>query len=43
VATPAVAIESGADLLVVGRPIRNADDPVAAARAITREIAETLG
>jgi orotidine-5'-phosphate decarboxylase len=42
VATPAMAIEAGADLLVVGRPIRNADDPVAAARAITSEIAEAL-
>lgn len=38
-ATPAEAIRSGADLLVVGRPIRNADDPVAAARAIVDEIA----
>ncbi len=43
VATPAMAIESGADLLVVGRPIRHADDPVAAARAIVAEIAEAAG
>jgi orotidine-5'-phosphate decarboxylase len=38
-ATPAEAIAWGADLLVVGRPIRDAADPVAAARAITAEIA----
>jgi len=38
-ATPARAIELGADRLVVGRPITRADDPVAAARAITDEIA----
>jgi orotidine-5'-phosphate decarboxylase len=46
-ATPARAIELGADRLVVGRPITQADDPVAAARAITDEIeratAETGG
>lgn len=40
VATPAEAIRDGADLLVVGRPIRDADDPVAAARGIVAEIAE---
>ena len=40
-ATPADAIRNGADLLVVGRPIRNAHDPVAAARAIVDEIART--
>ncbi|MCB9601942.1 MAG: orotidine-5'-phosphate decarboxylase [Sandaracinus sp.] len=39
VATPANARRDGADLLVVGRPIRNAEDPVAAARAIVAEIA----
>lgn len=39
VATPAEAIRAGADLLVIGRPIRNARDPVAAARAIAEEIA----
>ena len=36
--TPRGAIESGSSLLVVGRPIRDADDPVAAARAICAEI-----
>jgi orotidine-5'-phosphate decarboxylase len=42
VATPASAIADGADLLVVGRPIRDAADPVAAARAIAGEIASAL-
>jgi len=38
-ATPAAAFEAGADLLVVGRPITTAADPVAAAIAIGEEIA----
>lgn len=38
-ATPASAVTDGADLLVVGRPITRADDPVAAARAIADEYA----
>jgi len=38
VATPASAIALGADLIVVGRPIRDAADPVEAARDIAREI-----
>lgn len=38
VATPASAIADGADLLVVGRPIRDAADPLAAARAVVAEI-----
>ncbi len=38
-ATPAAAIAAGADLLVVGRPITQAADPVAASRAIVAEIA----
>ncbi len=37
VATAARAIEDGADWLVVGRPIRDAADPLAAARAIEAE------
>ena len=41
--TPREAIVNGADLLVVGRPIRDASDPAAAARAIVAEIAEALG
>jgi orotidine-5'-phosphate decarboxylase len=42
VVTPAMAIQSGSDYLVIGRPIRDADDPVAAARAIADEIREGL-
>lgn len=41
-ATPAVAIREGADLLVVGRPIRNAADPVRAANLLVEEIASAL-
>ncbi len=37
--TPAEAVKDGADYLVVGRPIRDAPDPVAAAKAIAAEIA----
>lgn len=38
IATPAAAIAAGADYLVVGRPIRDASDPRAAAEAIQAEI-----
>ena len=38
VATPAEAVRGGADVVVVGRPLREGPDPAAAARAI----AETL-
>ena len=34
VATPREALDAGADLLVVGRPVTRAADPVAAARAL---------
>ncbi len=34
VATPAEAVRAGADVLVLGRPLREAADPAAAARAI---------
>jgi orotidine-5'-phosphate decarboxylase len=37
-ATPGVAIDDGADLLVIGRPITRADDPVAAVRAIAASL-----
>lgn len=36
-ATPAEATRSGADFIVVGRPIYQADDPIAAAKAIITE------
>ncbi|MGH9815863.1 MAG: orotidine-5'-phosphate decarboxylase [Candidatus Acidiferrales bacterium] len=39
VATPAEAIRDGADYLVIGRPITEARDPLAAANAILKEIA----
>jgi orotidine-5'-phosphate decarboxylase len=42
VATPASAIGAGADLLVVGRPIRDARDPLAAAHTLVEEIAAAL-
>lgn len=42
VATPADAIAAGADYVVVGSPIRNAADPVAAARAIVEEMTEGM-
>lgn len=38
VATPAAAMEAGADYLVIGRPITKAPDPAAAAAAILAEI-----
>ncbi len=37
--TPFEAIKNGADYIVVGRPIRQAPDPVAAARKVVEEIA----
>jgi orotidine-5'-phosphate decarboxylase len=43
VVTPAEAIKNGADYIVVGRPIRTAADPAAAARRVVAEIAEGLG
>ena len=38
VATPAAALAAGADLLVVGRAVTRADDPVAAARALVADL-----
>ena len=42
VMTPAAAIKSGADYIVVGRPIRDAADPRAAAQAMQNELASAL-
>jgi orotidine-5'-phosphate decarboxylase len=42
IVTPAMAIRRGADYLVIGRPIRDADDPRAAALAIAGEIQGAL-
>lgn len=42
VVTPAMAVRRGSDYLVIGRPIRDADDPRAAARAIAAEIQGVL-
>jgi len=39
VMTPGEAVRRGADYVVIGRPITAADDPIAAARAISAEIA----
>jgi orotidine-5'-phosphate decarboxylase len=36
--TPAQAMTAGADWLVIGRPITQADDPAAAAQAILDSI-----
>jgi orotidine-5'-phosphate decarboxylase len=38
VATPAEAVRAGADVLVVGRPLREGGDPAAAAKRIAGEI-----
>lgn len=43
VVTPTIAFQSGADYIVVGRPIRDAADPYAAATAIQAEIAGVFG
>ncbi len=42
VLTPAEAVRRGADYIVVGRPIREAPDPAAAARTITEEMEAAL-
>jgi orotidine-5'-phosphate decarboxylase len=39
IATPAQALRSGADHIVIGRPIWAAPDPAAAARAVVQELA----
>ena len=40
--TPAEAIHAGADYVVIGRPVLEADDPVAAANSIVKEIEDAL-
>ena len=42
ITTPRKAIQAGADLIVVGRPIRDAVDPEKAARKIVAEIEESV-
>jgi orotidine-5'-phosphate decarboxylase len=42
VVTPEQAVRSGADLLVVGRPVTAADDPVAALRDIRRQVSACM-
>lgn len=42
IVTPGVAIDSGADWLVIGRPVTAAPDPAAAASAIAAEVGEAL-
>ena len=41
--TPANAIKAGADYLVIGRPVTQADDPKASAEAIIAEIRSVAG
>lgn len=43
VGSPRAAIRAGADAIVVGRPVRDAADPTAAAAAMLREIAAGVG
>lgn len=43
IVTVAQAFENGADYIVVGRPIRDARDPVQAAQTIQQQIAEHFG
>jgi len=42
IVTPAMAIADGSDYLVIGRPIRDAKDPVRAARKVAEEIGGVL-
>ncbi|PWI57327.1 orotidine-5'-phosphate decarboxylase [Sulfoacidibacillus thermotolerans] len=42
VAVPKIAIQNGADYLVVGRPITKAQDPLQALRAIQTEVTQAL-
>lgn len=40
VVTPAMALEAGADYIVIGRPITQAENPVAAAQNVVKELKE---
>ena len=42
ISTPAQAIRNGSDYLVIGRPIRDADDPVQAALKVAEEIGAAI-
>ena len=42
IVTPQRAVRDGADYIVVGRPIRDASDPIAAAQRIAEDIASAL-
>ncbi|MFO7987376.1 MAG: orotidine-5'-phosphate decarboxylase [Desulfatiglandaceae bacterium] len=42
IVTPQQAVEKGADYVVIGRPIRDAKDPQAAAQKVAEEIASAL-
>lgn len=42
ITTPAQAVKDGADYLVIGRPIRDAGDPVDAAKRVAAEILEAF-
>lgn len=43
VTTPVQAVKQGSDLIVIGRPIRDAADPAGAAQRVAREIDVALG
>ena len=42
IVTPKIAVERGADYIVIGRPIRDADNPADAAKRVADEIASAL-
>ena len=42
IVTPKIAVERGADYIVIGRPIRDAQDPAEAAKRVAGEIAAAL-
>ena len=42
IVTPKIAVERGADYIVIGRPIRDAQDPADAAKRVAEEVAAAL-